>query len=155
MRLSTNLQKEIMNYYLINPRDQEKGVLSREEQKVSRCVFYEEWEGKRPHCLHCGKQLSARFNQVLVQVQDPTPERVETKLNGWGEEVEEIVEADDGIRSRSDFNDLIGFGWEDNAQFCTGKCAQYYARRAVKVLKKLGRRIIPLNRMILKSKGAE
>ena len=134
-----------MNYYLINPRDKEKCVLTREVQKFSRSVFYEEWKDKRPHCLHCGEQLTARFYQVLVQVQDPTPESVETKLNGWGEEVEEIIKADDGIRARSDYNDLIGFGWLDEGQFCTGKCAQDYARRAVKVLKKMGKRIIPLN----------
>ena len=134
-----------MNYYLINQRDQEKSILSREEQKALRHIFYEEWQGKRPHCLHCGKQLSASFNQVLVHVQDPTPERVETKLNGWGEEVKEIIEADDGIRARSDYNDLIGFGWKNKSQFCTGNCAQDYAIRAVKVLEKMGKRIIPLN----------
>ena len=125
-------------------KDKDKDVLSREEQKVSRRVFYEEWKDKRPHCLHCGEQLTASFHQVLVQVQDPTPEETVTKVDGWGE-YQEIIRADDGIRARSDYSDLKGFGWVDEGQFCTGTCAQDYARRAVKVLKKLGRRIIPLN----------
>ena len=130
-------------------KDKDKGVLTREEQKVARRVFYEEWKDKRPHCLHCGEQLSASFHQVLVQVQDPTPEKTVMKNDGWGEYAHTII-ADDGTRARSDYRDLIGFGWRDQGQFCTGVCAQQYARRAVKVLKRLGRRIIPLNQKNLK-----
>jgi len=131
-------------------KDKDKGVLTREEQKVSRRVFYEEWKDKRPHCLHCGEQLTASFPDVLVQVQDPTPEETVTKVDGWGTEYQEVIRADDGARARSDYRYLIGFGWLDEGQFCTGRCAQKYARRAVKVLKRLGRRLIPLNQKNLK-----
>ena len=131
-------------------KDKDKDVLSREEQKVSRRVFYEEWKDKRPHCLHCGEQLTASFHQVLVQVQDPTPEKTVTKVDGWGTEYQEVIRADDGVRARADYSDLKGFGWWDEGQFCTGTCAQDYARRAVKVLKRLGRRLIPLNQKNLK-----
>ena len=128
-------------------KDKDKDVLRREEQKVARRVFYEEWKDKRPHCLDCGEQLSASFHQVRVQVQDPTPEETVTKVDGWGTEYQEVIRADDGTRARSDYRDPIGFGWKCQAQFCTGICAQHYARRAVKVLKRLGRRVIPLNQL--------
>jgi len=128
-------------------RQKNKDVLTREEQKVNRRVFYKKWKDKRPHCLHCGEQLTASFHQVLVQVQDPTPEETVTKEDGWGNEYQEVIRADDGIRARPDYRDPIGFGWKEQAQFCTGVCAQYYARRAVDVLKKLGKRLIPMNQV--------
>ena len=126
-------------------KQKDKDVLTREEQKVNRRVFYEEWKDKRPHCLHCGEQLTASFPDVLVQVQDPIPEKTVTKKDRWGNEHEMVIGADDGTRARSDYRHLIGFGWWDEGQFCTGRCAGNYARRAVRVLKRLGRRIIPLN----------
>ena len=134
-------------YGIYRQKDKDKGVLTQEEHKVARRVFYEEWKDKRPHCLHCGEQLTASFHKVLVQVFEPIPEKTLTEKDRWGNEHEMVIEADDGIRARSDYRDPIGFGWREQAQFCTGVCAQHYARRAVDVLKKLGKRLIPMNQV--------
>lgn len=105
----------------------EKETISYQDWLIQRKAFLEESKEKRPRCKTCRKKLKGTYGVVPVQVCEPkTTEYPEEEFSPAH------TRFDNGIKWKTDYMDLVGWGWRAgwdkySGHFCNGNCAHRYA----------------------------
>jgi hypothetical protein len=107
--------------------ENKKEIISYEDWKIQRKAFLAEWKDKRPRCKQCDEKLKGEYGIIPVQVKEP-----ETIVSEEDEFSPASRSFDNGVRWKTDYMDLIGWGWRAGWRnytglFCSGTCAHEYA----------------------------
>lgn len=107
--------------------ENKKEIIPYEDWKIQRKAFLAEWKDKRPRCKSCDEKLKGEYGIIPVQVKEP-----ETIVNEEDEFSPASSKFDNGVRWKTDYMDLVGWGWRAHwhgysGHFCSGVCAHRYA----------------------------